>query len=67
MLQIRDYEPVYASIVCKSASLALEDTGRTEEVSTAKMLVNTNDMQAHKPERKWEVQKQKKKEIRFIS
>lgn len=32
------------------ASLALENTSRTEEVSAAKTLVNTNDWQAHKPE-----------------
>lgn len=50
---------MYTSTACKSASLALEATSRTKEMFTAKMLVNTNDMQAYKPEVGWGVQKQK--------
>lgn len=48
---IADCGHIYASTACKSASLALEDTSRTGEVATAKMLANTNDKQAPKPEK----------------
>lgn len=63
-LQIRDCGPICASIACKSASLALEDNSRTEEVSTAKMLVNTNVGTYARKE--WRIQKQTEKKMYLL-
>lgn len=59
---IADCGHIYASTARKSASLALKDTSRTGEVATAKMLANTNDKQAPKPEKgEYKSAKKKKK------